>query len=125
MKSKNTGKIRNVIVDGKHVASLRAEDGFFTLRIEGARRLHEHFEYKKLRVVVTDDSAEFNRLGKNVFAKFVVDADSDIRPGDEVLIVTRDDELVAVGKTLMNRFEMLHFSSGMCVKVREGVSKKD
>ena len=123
IKSKNTGKIRNIIVDGKHVASMRAEDGFFSLRIEGAKRLHSHIPYPRLRVVVTDDSAEFNRMGKNVFAKFVVDADPEIRPGDEVLIVDKNDELVAVGKTLMNRFEMLHFSEGMCVKVREGVEK--
>ncbi len=121
VKSKNTGKIRNVIVDGEHVASLRAEDGFFSLRIAGARRLHSHFEFKKMRVVVSDDSAEFNRVGKNVFAKFVLDADPDLRPGDEVLIVDKQDNLVAVGKTLMQREEMLHFSKGMCVKVREGI----
>ncbi len=123
IKSKNTGKIRNMLVDGIHVASLRAEDGFFTLRIEGARRLQSHFPYPKLRVVVTDDSAEFNRKGKNVFSKFVVDADDALRPGDEVLIVNKKDELLAVGKTIMNRFEMLYSTHGMCVKVREGVEK--
>ncbi len=121
VKSKNTGKIRNIIVDGEHVASMRAEDGFFTLRLAGARRLHERMEYPRLRVVVNDESAEFNRMGKNVFAKFVVDADEFLRPGDEVLVVNENDELLAVGKTLMNRFEMLHFTKGMCVKVREGV----
>ncbi len=121
VKSKNTGKIRNIIVDGEHVASLRAEDGFFSLRIAGARRLHSYFEFKKIRVVVSDDSAEFNRVGKNVFAKFVLDADPDLRPGDEVIIVDKQDNLVAVGKTLMQREEMLHFSKGMCVKVREGI----
>ena len=123
IRSKNTGKIRNVIVDGIHIASLRAQDGFFTLRIEGAKRLHAHFPYPRLRVVVTEDSAEFNRIGKNVFSKFVVDADNNIRPGDEVLIVNERDELLAVGKTLMNRVEMLHFNKGMCVKVREGIIK--
>ncbi len=123
VKSKNTGKIRNVLVNGKHVASMRAEDGFFSLRIEGARRLHSYFPYPRLRVIVDDDSAEFNRVGKNVFAKFVLDADEELRPGDEVLVVDKDDHLLAVGKTLMNRFEMLHFTKGMCVKIREGVEK--
>src|SRR6266704_3755253 len=33
--SKNTGKVRNVLVDGDHVLSLRAEDGFFTLKAGG------------------------------------------------------------------------------------------
>lgn len=123
VKSKNTGKIRNVFVNGEHVASLRAEDGFFTLRLAGARRLHENTRFPRLRVVVSAESAEFNAMGKNVFAKFVVDADDSLRPGDEVLIVDEQDNLLAVGKTLMNRFEMLHFHKGMCVKVREGVKK--
>src|SRR5207245_2925630 len=34
--SKNTGKVRNVRVDGEHVLSLRAEDGWFTLKAAGA-----------------------------------------------------------------------------------------
>ncbi len=121
--SKNTGKIRNVIVDGEHIASLRAGDGLFTLRIHGAVRLHRKFKRPKLRVVVSEESAEFNRVGKNVFAKFVVKADKNIHPGDEVLVVTKKDELVAVGKSLMNSIEMKHFNKGMAVKVREGIDK--
>ncbi len=121
IKSKNTGKIRNIIVDREHVASMRAEDGFFTLRIHGAMRLHRKFKGRRLRVMVTDDSAEFNRTGKNVFAKFVLDMDPALRPGDEVLVVDSRNNLVAVGRTLLNRFEALHFQRGMCVKVREGV----
>jgi len=123
IKSKNTGKIRNVIVDGEHVASLRAEDGLFTLKIDGARRLHNFFPFPILRVVVNDDSAEFNREGRNVFAKFVINCDKGIRPGDEVLIVDAKDDLLAVGKSIMNCWEMLHFSKGMCVKVREGIDR--
>src|SRR5207244_2345081 len=37
--SKNNGKVRNVLADGEHVLSLRAEDGLFTLKAAGARRL--------------------------------------------------------------------------------------
>ncbi|OYT58709.1 tRNA-guanine(15) transglycosylase, partial [Euryarchaeota archaeon ex4484_178] len=106
----------------EHVASLRAEDGFFTLRIGGAKRLHQRFKAPKLRVVVSDESSEFNRAGKNVFAKFVKNMDDALRPGDEVLVVDEDDNLLAVGRTLMNRLEALSFQRGMCVKVREGIA---
>src|SRR5205814_761940 len=41
--SKNTGKVRNVMVDGDHVLSLRAEDGLFTLKAAGAGRLHRAY----------------------------------------------------------------------------------
>ncbi len=121
IKSKNTGKVRNVVVDGEHIASLRAEDGLFTLKLAGARRLRRAFAFPKFRVVVNDDSAQFNKQGKNVFSKFVVGCDDGIKPGDEVLVVDREDKLVALGKAIMNCWEMKKFSKGMCVKVREGV----
>ncbi|MGI0149015.1 MAG: PUA domain-containing protein, partial [Thermoplasmata archaeon] len=119
--SKNTGKIRNVFVDGEHVLSLRAEDGLFTLKIAGARRLHKAFPIPRLRVIVEEDAAPFHREGKNVFAKFVTDADPAVRPGDEALVVTSADELVAVAQTTMNRREMLAFRRGVAAHVREGV----
>ncbi len=121
VKSKKTGKIRNVLSDGEHILSMRASDGMFTLKIKGAKRLHKGFEKPSLRVVVQDDSVEFNREGKNVFAKFVVDCDEELRPADEVLIVDKNDELVAIGRAMMNREEMLAFNMGIAVKVREGL----
>ncbi len=120
VKSKKTKKIRNVIVDGEHVLSLRARDGLFTMKLAGGKRLHGALRPPKLRVVVNEESAPLNREGKNVFAKFVVDCDDDIRPLDEVLVVDGDDELVAIGRALMNREEMRAFERGMAVRVREG-----
>jgi 7-cyano-7-deazaguanine tRNA-ribosyltransferase len=102
-KSKKTGRIRNVLHNGKHLLSLRARDGLFTLRAEGAKILHKKFKRPKLRVVVQSDTAEFNREGKNVFAKFVKECDEGLRPRDEVLVVNEEDELVAVARALMNR----------------------
>ncbi len=119
--SKNTGKVRNVLVDGRHVLSLRAEDGYFTLKAAGAARLHAAFERPRLRVVVDPDAVPFLREGKNAFARFVKDADPGIRPGDEVLLVTHADELCAVGRAAMNRREMLAFRRGVAAYVREAV----
>lgn len=119
--SRNTGKVRNVIVDGDHVLSLRAEDGLFTLKAAGARRLHRSFEAPRLRVVVEADAVPFHREGKNVFAKFVTDADPDLRPGDEALIVSPADALVAVAQVTMNRREMIAFRRGLAARVREAV----
>lgn len=119
--SKNTGKVRSVIADGEHVLSLRAEDGFFTLKAAGARRLKATFPRPRLRVVVDPDAVPFQREGKNVFAKFVQDADPGIRPGDEILVVSPEDELCAVARAAMNRREMLAFTRGVAAFVREGV----
>ena len=119
--SKNTGKIRNVLVDGAHVLSLRAEDGFCTLKAAGARRLHAALPFPALRIVVDPDAVPFHREGKNVFAKFVKDADPALRPGDEALVVSPEDELCAVARAAMNRREMLAFKRGVAAFVREGV----
>ncbi|TLZ60335.1 MAG: tRNA-guanine(15) transglycosylase, partial [Methanobacteriota archaeon] len=64
----------------------------------------------------------FNRAGKNVFAKFVVEADPELRPMDEVLVVDREDRLAAVGQALLNAEEMVDFDLGLAVKVREGLA---
>lgn len=119
IKSKSTGKIRNIFCDGKHILSMRAGDGMYTLKMDGAKLLHKSFKYPSLRVIVKKDAVPFIRQGKSVFAKFVKDCDPEIRPLDECLIVDRKDELLAVGRCLLNRREMLSFKYGMAVKIRD------
>lgn len=121
VKSKNTDKIRNVIVDGEHVVSMRAEDGFFTLKAAGARRLMRWFPFPNLRVVVSDDSVPFNREGKNVMCGFVLDSDPELRPSDETIVVDKNDDLVAIGRMVLTRDESRSFQKGLAVKVRDGV----
>ncbi|NJE75880.1 tRNA guanosine(15) transglycosylase TgtA [Thermococcus sp. ES12] len=121
--SRKTGMPRQIKAKGKHLATFRAEDGLLTLGIEGAKRLHEVLPFPRMRVVVNSDAEPFARRGKNVFAKFVVDADPSIRPYDEVLVVNEKDELLATGQTLLNGEELKVFGSGLAVKVRRGVGK--
>ncbi|MDO9537694.1 MAG: tRNA guanosine(15) transglycosylase TgtA [Thermoplasmata archaeon] len=122
--SKNNDRIRNVLVDGKHILSMRAGDGFFTLKPEGGRILLKAFPSPLLRVIVNADSAEFNVLGRNVFCGFMIDADPGIVPRDEVIVVTESDELCAIGQAMMTREEMLAFKKGIAVKVRDGIGKQ-
>lgn len=120
-RSKKTGRVRNVLVDGDHVLSMRSRDGLFTLKAAGARKLHDALEPPRMRVAVETETAEFNREGRNVFAKFVVEMDEDLRPGDEVLVVDGEDRLVAVGQARMNREDALSYQAGVAVRVREGL----
>lgn len=121
LKSRSTGKIRNVYLNDRHILSMRAQDGLLTLKIDGGRILHEHYASPRFRVVVKDDASRYIREGKNVFAKFVIDCDSKLRPFDECLIVSKDDDLLGVGRCFLNRDEMLSFGYGIAVKTREGV----
>ncbi len=120
--SKTTGKVRNVMCDGDHVLSLRARSGLFTLKLAGGKRILERNGAERMRVVVDDDSAEFNRKGKSVFAKFVLAYDKGIRNGDEVIVVDRENNIAAVGRMLMNPRDVPYFNGGVAVKVREGAN---
>ncbi|MCL2712247.1 MAG: tRNA guanosine(15) transglycosylase TgtA [Methanomassiliicoccaceae archaeon] len=121
--SKNTGKIRNVISDDEHVLSMRAGDGLFTLRPEGALRIVEKVPGPHMRVVVSDDAVPFVSEGRNVFCAFVKECDPEIRTMDEVLVVDGNGKLLAVGRAMLIRDEMLSFRKGVAVKVRDGVGK--
>ncbi|UCB59342.1 MAG: hypothetical protein JSV67_03360, partial [Thermoplasmatales archaeon] len=119
VKSKKKQKIRNIYCNGKHVLSMRANDGMFTLKIEGGNLLHKGFKKPILRVIVNSEAIPFIKEGKSVFSKFVKECDPNLRPLDECLIVDEKDSFLAVGRCLLNRLEMLSFNYGMAVKIRE------
>ena len=116
----STGRIRQILLDNKRLATVRAQDGRLTLGIEGARRLHACLPAPRSRVGVAEEVADFIAGGKNVFAKHVVSADPEIRPGDEVLIVAGNDRLIACGTAVLAGSGMLAFNYGGAVKVRQG-----
>jgi len=121
--SKNTGKPRHLEAGAVLVANYRPNDALFTLTIAGARRLVEGVEVFGYAVTILDDVVEAVEQGGNVFAKHVVDAGDAIRPGDEVVILDSRREVIAVGKALLNKREMLSFRTGAAVKVRRGRSR--
>jgi uncharacterized protein with predicted RNA binding PUA domain len=115
-----TGRIRQVLHEGKRLATVRAEDGRLTLGIEGALRLKEALAPPAYRVAINPEVAEFVKAGKNAFARHVMAADPAIRAGDEVLVTGENDELLATGSAMMSGEEMLAFNYGVAVKVRQG-----
>jgi len=124
VKSKKTGKIRNVISDGEHILSMRAGDGLYTLRPEGAERIVKSVPAPHMRVVANDDAVPFVSDGRNVFSAFVTDCDGNLRPMDEVMVVDKNDKLLAVGRAMLTRDEMFSFRKGIAVKVRDGSGDK-
>jgi len=128
-----SGRPRQVIADGDiaadgtggsdgepdRIVSL-GRDGRLTLGLAGGARLLDAFDPPRCRVVVGEESVPFVRDGKNAFAKFVTEADPDLRPGDEVA-VTHDGELLGVGRVELPAAGMQDFDRGMAVKIRNGV----
>ncbi|MDD1716399.1 MAG: pseudouridine synthase [Methanolinea sp.] len=115
-----TGRVRQIMLGGERLATLRAADGRLTLGIAGARMLQQALSPPGYRVEVRTDVAEFIRQGKNVFARHVLSADPAIRAEDEVLVVGESDELLATGAAVLSGREMLVFNYGVAVKVRQG-----
>jgi len=120
VRSKKTGKSRNVISDGEHVLSMRAGDGLYTLRMEGAKRIVEAVPAPHMRVVVMDDAVPFVSDGRNVFAQFVLSCDQNLRPMEEVIVTDGKDNPVATGRMFLTPFEIPFMKKGMAVKVRSG-----
>ena len=115
-----TGRVRQVLLSGERLATVRAGDGRLTLSFPGACRLREAIPPPGYRVSIDPSVSEFIAKGKTVFARHVLTADPEIRAGDEVLVVTGHDELLATGMSLLSGPEMPSFNYGPAVKVRQG-----
>ena len=120
VKSKKTGKIRHVYDKEELIATLRASDGVLVLGREGALRLHRYLPYPHKRVIVNEEAEPFAVEGKSIFAKFIIDCDSNIRSSEEILIVNSKDELLAFGRSILCGAEMMDFKTGQAVKTRKG-----
>lgn len=120
-----TGRIRQVVEGDRRIATVRASDGFLTLSAYGGQKLKEALPYPKKRVVMNDDAAPFIAKGKTAFAKFVIDCDPEIRALEEIILVDKDDNLLATGQSILAAPEMKDFRKGIAVNVRYGVKGKE
>ena len=122
--SKRTGRVRHIYLGESLLATLRPTDGFFSLTLEGARRLMEANGGRRYWVKVCREASPYVAQGRSVFAKHVVDVDVGIRPGEEVVVLSEDGSIIAVGRALLSGREMLEFQQGVAVKVRAGSNRQ-
>lgn len=118
--SKRTKRIRHIYLEGKRLATLRPTDGMFSLTVAGAKRILDGAKHPRLWVKVSKEAAPFVARGKSVFAKHVVDADDEIRPQEEVIVLDEGGEVLAVGRAVLTGAEMKAFKCGVAVRVRWG-----
>jgi predicted RNA-binding protein (TIGR00451 family) len=122
--SKNTGKIRHIHLKKELLATLRPTTGLFVLTPAGAKRLAREVKPLRCWVKVHDDAEPFVAKGRSTFAKHVIDADAEIKPNEEVIVINTKNEVLAVGRALLSGKEMKEFSRGIAVRVRRGVAEK-
>jgi archaeosine synthase len=109
-----SGKLYRSVVcryDNLQTCTFVADNGLLSLTLTGGRMLAPmgrywvRFEGKRMK-------------GGSIFAVGVQDADEKIRPGDEVIVINNDDEVIAVGRSEMSGREMCQFTNGRAVSVR-------
>lgn len=122
--SKATGRIRYVHLKNERLATLRPTDGLLSLSIIAARLVAKNRDSAKCFVTVQNDVSEFIADGGDVFAVHVVKADEEVRAKDEVIVVSEDNRVLAVGRALLSSAEMAAFKTGVAVKVRHGCAKE-
>ena len=121
--SKNTDKIKYVYYNDHLMLSFRPTNGLFTLSLFSAQKIVLSTQKPLLRVIVLSEISEFIKKGRNVFCKHVVDIDPNLRPLDETIIVSENDELLAVGRLMIPVPYIKTFNTGVAIKVRKGIYK--
>jgi len=123
--SRKTGKIRHIYLDGKLLATLRPRDGQLALTLEGARRLLSKRKSLPAYVTVKNEISTFIKMGRNVFARHITQADKKLRPEDEVIVLDEDGNLLAVGRAALSGKELKAFKFGVGVHVRRGIGEAE
>ena len=118
-KAPSLDRMDEVVIDGAVIASFRYDMGSgwkFVARMQGAYRIGKKFS--KGYVVCDNEAVPFIRESKNLMAPGVIDADPDIRFGDEIIIVNPDREVIATGMAKMTGPEMVESTKGVAVRTR-------
>ena len=119
--SRKTGRIRHIYVQGNLAATLRPKDGFLALTPYGAGLILSKMRRDAPNLVVVDPTvADAIREGGDVFAKHVLSADSELRPGEEVIVTDPAGKLLGVGSAVLAGHEMTAFKRGVAVGLRRG-----
>ncbi len=100
-----------ILVDGKPL--LFEIDGQFFPTVRGALEM----ELNKRNVTVDKGAIRFVSNGADIMAPGIVDADSEIKEGDLVIIVEEAHRKpLAIGKALMKGPQMVEADSGKAIK---------
>ncbi|MBE6493377.1 MAG: pseudouridine synthase [Methanosphaera stadtmanae] len=103
---------KRVMINKKQIATLHFDTGLYTLNLPGGEILKE----QKINRIFIDFDLKSNTL----FAPGINEADKNIIPNDEVVII-KDDEVVGVGKSMMSGEELINSDKGIGVKIRHQI----
>ena len=119
-RSSKTKKIRFAYdSNGELLLSIVPQTGLPVLTMNGAIHILKNVMPKDYIIKISEEVEEFARAGRSVMAKYVTYVSDELRPNEEVFILSEDDNLLALGKSLLSGVEMQHFERGVAIKVRK------
>lgn len=117
--SKKTGRIREVYHNKKLLCTLRT-DGGLAITPYFAQMLLKSKKFLQNCVEIDSESVPFIQQGKSVFCKHIVRAGDKIKIGSDVAILYQNN-VIAVGRAVVNSQMMSSLKRGVAVKVRDSL----
>ncbi|MHA1136679.1 MAG: tRNA guanosine(15) transglycosylase TgtA [Candidatus Thorarchaeota archaeon] len=121
--SRSTGKIRHVTLEKEIIFTVVPTTGLLTPTYKGGEILLQHNIDDRFIITMEKDAGEFVAKGKSALAKFVIDATSNLKAGEEVLVVDEQRQLLGTGRALLSGSEMLVFDRGVAVVIRHSSNR--
>jgi conserved protein with predicted RNA binding PUA domain len=121
--SRKTGRIKNFGMDGRLIGTLRS-DGGIALTIFGASILIACDNFKQNCIIPKEEAISFVGEGRSLFCKHVEWFGSNINIGSEVVVIDNNDDVLAVGKSVLSQSQLLGRIGDVAVKIREGIKSR-
>ena len=121
--SRKTGRIKSFGVNDELVGTLRS-DGGIALTILGALIFMNNADFKQNCIIPIQDALPFVSEGRSLFCKHVEWFGSNINIGSEVVVIDKNDEVLAVGKSVMSQSQLRGRIGDVAVRVREGIKSR-
>ena len=96
-------------------------NGTISLTIEGAKKLMVDENMKKHVIKVEKDVENFIKNGKSIFCRHITHAENDIRPKIEIITLSNNNEILAVGTSILPGEVMKKIQRGVAVKNKKHI----
>lgn len=124
----SSDRLEELIVDGKVLGKFVFDTltlkWRFQFTLEGASQLLSHYPDSTKTVTIDQDAVPFIEKGANILGPGVSSADHSIAIGDDVVVITPEGGIVAVGTAKKSGIEMETRSRGVAVKPRKHQKSK-
>ena len=121
--SRKTGRIKSFGINDHLMGTLRS-DGGIALTIYGASILLKESSFKQNCIIPKKEAVPFVSEGRSLFCKHIEWFGSNINIGSEVVVVDKNDVVIAVGKSVVSQSQLKGRIGDVAVKIREGIKSR-